>query len=92
VLACIVRVTNRVRVSLGFRDRVRVKVRVSFRLATFMYSVWPPVSVRVMDRVRVSVLRLLYGLGIRLGLVLGFRDRVRVKVRVSFRIVTFAVL
>jgi len=32
-----------VRVSLGFRDRVRVrvKVRVSFRL---MYSVWPPVS------------------------------------------------
>ena len=47
------------RVSLGFRDRVRVKVRVSFRLATFMYSVWPPVSLRVMvslgfrDRVRV---------------------------------------
>ena len=39
----------RVRVSLGFRDkvRVRVKVRVSFRLATFMYSVWPPVSLRV---------------------------------------------
>ena len=35
------------------------------------------------------MLRLLYGLGIRLGLVLGFRDRVRVKVRVSFRIVTF---
>ena len=33
----------RVRVSLGFRDRVRVKVRVSFRLATFMYSVCPPV-------------------------------------------------
>ena len=27
--------------------RVRVKVRVSFRLATFMYSVWPPVSVKV---------------------------------------------
>ena len=27
--------------------RVRVKVRVSFRLATFMYSVWPPVSLRV---------------------------------------------
>jgi len=26
---------------------VRVKVRVSFRLATFMYSVWPPVSVKV---------------------------------------------
>ena len=49
MLACIVRVTNRVRVSLGFRDRVRVKVRVSFRLATFMYSVWPPVSVRVRD-------------------------------------------
>ena len=37
----------RVRVSLGFRDRVRVNVRVSFRLATFMYSVWPPVSLRV---------------------------------------------
>jgi len=38
-------VSVRVRVSLGFRDRVRVrvKVRVSFRLATFMYSVWPPV-------------------------------------------------
>ena len=51
------------------------------------------------------MLRLLYGLRIRLGLVLGFRDRasvsvrvtlgfrdrvrVRVKVRVSFRIVTF---
>ena len=27
--------------------RVRVKLRVSFRLATFMYSVWPPVSVKV---------------------------------------------
>jgi len=26
---------------------VRVKVKVSFRLATFMYSVWPPVSVKV---------------------------------------------
>jgi len=38
-------VSLRVRVSLGFRDRVRVRVnvRVSFRLATFMYSVWPPV-------------------------------------------------
>jgi len=43
------------RVSLGFRDkvrvsvlvRVRVEVRVSFRLATFMYSVWPPVSTKV---------------------------------------------
>jgi len=51
------------------------------------------------------VLRLLYGLGIWLGLVLGFRDRVsvsvrvtlefrdrvrvRVKVRVSFRLSTF---
>jgi len=43
------------RVSLGFRDkvrvsvlvRVRVKVSVSFRLATFMYSVWPPVSIKV---------------------------------------------
>ena len=48
-----------VRVSLGFRDRVRVKIRVSFRLATFMYSVWPSVSLRVRvslgfrDRVRV---------------------------------------
>jgi len=33
------------RVSVGFRDRVRVRVkfRVSFRLATFMYSVCPPV-------------------------------------------------
>jgi len=40
-------VTITVRVSLGFRDRV--KVRVNFRLATFMYSVWPPVSVRVRD-------------------------------------------
>ena len=52
----------RVRASLGFRDRVTVRVKVSFRLgrlATFMYSVWPPVSLRV----RVS---------------LGFRDRVRV--------------
>ena len=36
--------------------RVRVKVRVSFRLATF-YSVWPPVSLRV----RVSL-----GLGLEL--------------------------
>ena len=41
--------------------RVRVKVRVSFRLATFMYSVWPPVSAEVRvslgfrDRVRVTV-------------------------------------
>ena len=49
------------RVSLGFRDRVRVKVRVSFKLATFMYSVWPPVSLRV----RVSL-----GLGLRSGSVL----------------------
>ena len=65
-----VRVTNRVsvrvRVSSGFRDMVRVKVRVSFRLATFMYSVWPPVSVRVRDRVRVSL-----GLELRFGSVLG---------------------
>ena len=47
--------TVTVRVSLGFRGRVRVrvKVRVSFRLATFMYSVWPPVSARVRDSVRV---------------------------------------
>ena len=52
-----------VRVSLGFRDRVRVrvKVRLSFRLATSMYFVWPPVSVKVRvnlgfrDRVRVKV-------------------------------------
>ena len=36
---------------LGFRDRIRVKVRVSFRVTTFMYSVWPPLSVR--DSVRV---------------------------------------
>jgi len=45
------------RVSLGFRDRVRVRVkdRVSFRLATFMYSVWPPVSLRVRVRVKVRV-------------------------------------
>ena len=50
-----------VRVSLGFRDRV--KVRVSFRLATFMYSVWPPVSLRV--RVSLGI-----GLGLRLGSVL----------------------
>jgi len=44
-----VSVLVRVRVSLGSTDRVRVivKVRVSFRLATFMYSVWPPVSVKV---------------------------------------------
>ena len=43
----------RVRVSLGFRDRVRVrvKVRVSFRLTTFMYSVWPSVSLGVRVRV-----------------------------------------
>jgi len=46
-----VSVLVRVRVSLGFRDRVRVKVRVSFRLATFMFSVWPPVSLRVRVRV-----------------------------------------
>ena len=73
-----VRVSVLVRVSLGFRDRVRVKVRVSFRLATFMYSVWPPVSLRVRvslglgfrDKVRVSVL-------------------VRVKVRVSYRLANF---
>ena len=62
-----------VRVSLGFRDRVRVrvKVRVSFRLATFMYSVWPPVFIKVRVslgigfRVRVSL-----GLELRLGSVL----------------------
>jgi len=53
-------VSVKVRLSLAFRDRVRVraKVRVSFRFDTFMYSVWPPVSLRV----RVS-------LGIGLGLV-----------------------
>ena len=51
MLACMIRVTNRVsvRVSLGFRNRVRVKVRVT----TFMYSVWPTVSVRVRGGVRV---------------------------------------
>ena len=55
----------RVRVSLGFRDRVRVrvKVRVSFRLATFMYSVWPPLSLRV--RVSLGI-----GLELRSGSVL----------------------
>jgi len=39
-----VSVLVRVRVSLGFRDRVsvRVKVRVSFRLATFMYGLLCP--------------------------------------------------
>jgi len=63
-----------VRVSLGFRDRVRVKVRVSFRLATFMYSVWPPVSLGV----RVSL-----GIGFR------DKVRVSVLVRVSFRLATF---
>ena len=52
-------------------------------------SVRVRVSLGFRDRVRVSVLRLLYGLGIRLGLVLGFRDRVRVNVRVSFRVTTF---
>jgi len=46
---------------VGVLVRVRVKVSVSFRLATFMYSVWPPVSLRVKvslgfrDRVRVKV-------------------------------------
>jgi len=45
---------------VGVLVRVRVKVSVSFRLATFMYSVWP-VSLRVRvslgfrDRVRVKV-------------------------------------
>jgi len=47
---------DKVRVSVLVR--VRVKVRVSFRLATFMHSVWPPVSLRVRVslgfRVRVS--------------------------------------
>ena len=55
----------RVRVSLGFRDRVRVKVRVSFRLATFMYSVWPPVSVKVRVNLGIGI-----GLELRLGSVL----------------------
>ena len=83
---------------LGFRDRVRVrvKVRVSFRLATFMYSVWPPVSLKVrvslglgLESVLDSPLScILYvSLGVRVSL--GFRDRVRVKVRVSFRLATF---
>ena len=61
--------------------RVRVKVRISFRLATFMYSVWPPVSVkvrvslgfRVRVKVRVSLDSplscILYGLLCPLGLV-----------------------
>jgi len=52
-----------VTVTLGFRDRVRVKVRVSSRIVNFMYSVWPPVSVRV----RVS---LGLGLELRFGSVL----------------------
>jgi len=39
-------VSVRVRVSLGFRDtvRVRVKVRVSFRIVTFIYSAWGNVT------------------------------------------------
>ena len=40
-----------------------------------MYSVWPPVSLRV----RVSL-----GIGLGFWVSLGFRIRVRVKVRVSF--------
>ena len=46
--------TVMVRVSLGFRDtvrvsfrdrvRVRVKVRVSFRIVTFVYSAWGNVT------------------------------------------------
>ena len=50
---------------MGFRNRVRVtvKVRVSFRIVNFMYSVWPPVSLRV----RVS---LGLGLELRFGSVL----------------------
>jgi len=58
-------VSVRVRVTLGFRDRVmvRVKVRVSFRIINFMYSVWPPVSVRV--RVSLGI-----GLELRFGSVL----------------------
>ena len=43
--------------------KVRVKVRVSFRLATFVYSVWPPVSLRV--RVSLGI-----GLELRSGSVL----------------------
>ena len=48
---------DRVSLGLGFRDkvRVRVKVRVSFRLATFMYSVWPPVSVKVRVNSGISI-------------------------------------
>jgi len=45
--------------------KVRVKVRVSFRLATFVYSVWPPVSIKV----RVSLgFRDTVSLGLRLRL------------------------
>ena len=88
-----------VTVTLGFRDRVRVKVWVSFRLPTFIYYVWPPVSVRVRvslgfrDTIRVSF-RVSVSVTVTLGfrdmvrVSLGFRDRVRVKVRVSL-IVTF---
>jgi len=54
-----------VTVTLGFRDRVRVKVRVSSRLSTFIYSVWLPVSVR--DRVSLGI-----GLELRFGSVLDF--------------------
>jgi len=48
--------------------RVRVKIRVSFILATFMYSVWPPVSLRV--RVSLGI-----GLGFRVSLGLGLELR-----------------
>jgi len=46
-----------------------------------MYSVWPPVSLRV----RVS---LRMGFGFRVKVSIGFSHRVRVKVRVSFRLAT----
>ena len=75
---------------LGFRDRVRVKVRVSFRVTTFMYSVWPPVSVRVSlgfrDRVRVKVrvsftnVTFTYSVWLPVSVM----ARVRVKIWVSF--------
>ena len=57
--------------------RVGVKVRVSFRLATFMYSVWPPVSVKV----RVS-----------LGIGLGFRVRVSLGIGLGLELRSGSVL
>ena len=79
---------------LGFRDRVRVSVRVSLGLGLqlrFGSVLDSPPSYSLYGFLCPLGLGLVYGLGIRLGLVLGFMDRVRVKVRVSFRIVTFEI-